>query len=200
MELPEVSRRERKKDVTRQLIFMEAVRLFREKGFEATTVDDICARADVAKGTFFNYFPRKESVLGYLIEKHWLESGGEIQAILDSDQPVRHKVQAIFRLAATVHEEDRELSRFVLQELSSRMFGPTEAHHVRWHDMIHELIREGQARGEVGSAVDPETAEAVLSGVFMASLFHWVCLPEHRLPLREELRARLDLVFDGLAV
>ena len=36
----EVSRRERKKDETRERIFREAIRLFRERGFEKTTIDD----------------------------------------------------------------------------------------------------------------------------------------------------------------
>jgi TetR/AcrR family transcriptional regulator, cholesterol catabolism regulator len=200
MTVPEVSRRERKKDVTRQLIFVEAVKLFREKGFEMTTVDDICERADVAKGTFFNYFPKKEAVLAYLFEKHWLESGAEIQAIMEADRPVRGKLQDIYALAAAAHEEDRGLSAYVLQELSSRMFGPTEEHHARWHELFHRVLREGQARGEVRAEVDPEAAEAVLSGVFMASLFHWVCWPEKPQPLRQALRERLDLVFDGLTV
>ncbi len=62
----EVSRRERKKDETRERIFKTAIKLFHARGFEATTVDDITEKADVAKGTFFNYFPRKESVLAYL--------------------------------------------------------------------------------------------------------------------------------------
>jgi len=53
-----VGRRERKKEETRHRIFVAALKLFNDNGFEATTIDDITARADVSKGTFFNYFPR----------------------------------------------------------------------------------------------------------------------------------------------
>ena len=40
-----------------------ALRLFADKGFAETTVEDITNAADVGKGTFFNYFPSKEHIL-----------------------------------------------------------------------------------------------------------------------------------------
>ncbi len=57
------SRRERKKRETRRRIVEVATRLFSERGFDAPTVDDIAAAADVAKGTIYNYFDSKEAIL-----------------------------------------------------------------------------------------------------------------------------------------
>ncbi|MEV5542148.1 TetR/AcrR family transcriptional regulator [Saccharopolyspora shandongensis] len=57
------SRRERKKQLTRQRIVMAAVRLFEEQGYEQTTVAQIAAVADVDPKTFFNYFRSKDEVL-----------------------------------------------------------------------------------------------------------------------------------------
>jgi AcrR family transcriptional regulator len=63
--LPEtrLGRRERKKLQTRAVIQREALRLFLEKGFEATTIEEIAEAADIAPSTFFNYFSNKESVV-----------------------------------------------------------------------------------------------------------------------------------------
>jgi AcrR family transcriptional regulator len=57
--------RSRKKAETRRAIQEHALRLFDEKGYEATTVEDIAAAAGVSHMTFFRYFPRKEEVVEY---------------------------------------------------------------------------------------------------------------------------------------
>src|SRR5918994_275367 len=61
--MSELGLRERKKQRTRQALRQAAVRLFLERGFEATTIADIAAAAEVAPRTFFSYYPTKEDVV-----------------------------------------------------------------------------------------------------------------------------------------
>jgi len=61
--LPQAGRRERHRTEIRERLFRSALRLFAERGYMETTVEDITEAADVGKGTFFNYFQTKEHVL-----------------------------------------------------------------------------------------------------------------------------------------
>ncbi|GAA2416210.1 TetR family transcriptional regulator [Nonomuraea africana] len=55
--------RERKKARTRETILREAFRLFRERGYNATTVEQIAEAAEISPATFFRYFPTKEDLV-----------------------------------------------------------------------------------------------------------------------------------------
>jgi AcrR family transcriptional regulator len=53
--------RERKKQRTRRALADAALRLFTEKGYDATTLEEVADQADVSKSTFFRFFPAKEA-------------------------------------------------------------------------------------------------------------------------------------------
>ncbi|WP_245662949.1 TetR/AcrR family transcriptional regulator [Endozoicomonas arenosclerae] len=58
-----IGRRERKKQAVREKICQETVELIRLHGIEGTTIEDICERADIAKKTFYNYYPSRHDLL-----------------------------------------------------------------------------------------------------------------------------------------
>lgn len=195
----EISRRERKKDETRQRIFREAIRLFRERGFEATTVDEITERADVARGTFFNYFPKKEAVLAFLSEQRLVEAEADAGEIFAAQRPAREKLLAIYAGAASAYEEEKELSQFVLPELLRRAFTPVEEIGPRWDNIIVQVFEQGQKSGELRAGADPHRAVALMTSTYYALLFMWVHCPDQaNFDLQTELRARFELLFEGL--
>jgi len=197
----ELSRRERKKEETRQRIFKAAVTLFRQRGFEATTVDEITERADVAKGTFFNYFPRKDAILAYLSEERLLVLEENAETIFAAEKPAREKLIEIYALAASAYEEDRELSRYVLNELMARAFAPSEEGSLdqRWRALIGRVFEQGRSAGEFQPDLDLARAESVLTGVYYALIYTWVNGLEAEVQLQEELRAQFTMVFEGMA-
>ena len=202
----ELSRRERKKDETRTRIFKAAVQLFHEKGFEATTIDEITERADVAKGTFFNYFPRKESVLGYLSETQLAEAEEFAAELLATAEPARGKLIALLQRIASVYEEEPELSRYVLRESMRRAYTPSDSVHIHWHMLLTGLFEQGRANGEFRRDIEPGRAVYVLGSVYMGTVFMWLMCQRDTpgcdaltFDLQQELEARLSLVMDGLA-
>lgn len=67
----EETRRARKKRQTRELLVRTAFRLFKEQGYEQTTIAQISAEADIATKTFFNYFSGKEDVVFTDAERYY---------------------------------------------------------------------------------------------------------------------------------
>jgi AcrR family transcriptional regulator len=65
---PDPGKRERNKASNRAAILTAARQVFSQLGYETATVRDIVRRTDLASGTFYNYFPDKESVLRALVE------------------------------------------------------------------------------------------------------------------------------------
>lgn len=63
------SKTRQKKDAKRTAMMQAAVRVFADKGYHAATVRDIVSAADVAVGTFYFYFPDKETLFSHLYEE-----------------------------------------------------------------------------------------------------------------------------------
>jgi AcrR family transcriptional regulator len=67
------SRVERRKEKTRRKIITVAIRLIKQYGFDATTMEQIAEEADIAKGTLYNYFPAKEAIISAHVQQAFEE-------------------------------------------------------------------------------------------------------------------------------
>ena len=113
---PKAGLRERKKARTRAEIQRQALRLFRERGYEATTVARIAEAAEVSESTFFRYFPTKEDVvlwdefdpLIFEAFKAQPEESDPIRALRDAIRAV------LVRTSPTEREHLRERVRLLL--------------------------------------------------------------------------------------
>lgn len=94
--------RERKKRDTRQRLSDAATRLFFARGFDAVTVEEIAAAADVSKVTVFNYFTRKEDLL---FDREW-EVKPLLHAALAQRQRGESAIDAIRSLVGRLREQE----------------------------------------------------------------------------------------------
>ncbi len=195
----ELSRRERKKEETKDRIFKAAFALFKRQGVEATTIDDICEKADVAKGTFFNYFPRKEAVFGHLAEEWFAQAEAESAAILARPGRVGPQLIAMFSELAAFYEEEPSLARYVLQEVMQNQHNEDDEMCRNWDELALRLIQKLQTNGELRTDESPERVAGVLHCVHQGTILEFVASAEPPFPLRTELRRRLTLAIEGLA-
>jgi AcrR family transcriptional regulator len=106
---PPTSLKERKKQRTRQDLIAAGTRLFAERGYDAVTVADIAAEADVAPRTFHRYFPDKAE-LGFSVFEDQindaLEQALEAQPLSASPEAViRAALAAVSQVVADDHDE-----------------------------------------------------------------------------------------------
>lgn len=194
----EVSRRERKKEETKERILKASFELFRKHGVEATTVDQICEAADVAKGTFFNYFPRKEEVFGYLGEVWVNEAERRVAEALEKGPPTWEQARDTFIEFAAYYEEDRDLGKYMAQEWSRGRYDPVDEVCSRWDELGKQIIGLLQSRGELRADVDPALMHRILGDVYHDTIVMWLESPEPPFSLQPEIRRRLTLVVEGL--
>jgi AcrR family transcriptional regulator len=197
-----VGRRERKKEETKRRIFVSALELFEEKGFAATTIDDITERADVAKGTFFNYFPRKESVIEFLAEE-WMDDVAE--AVADRRTSASERLMALYKTACRSYEENRELAPMVLRAAMERLCCPAPGGAwERFEQLVLDTVRDGQRRGEFRADADPFAVYGLLASCFLGGVVYWVGpkdgapAPYQAMGLSEIVRVLQHLALDAV--
>lgn len=99
--------RSAKRGRTREALRTAALDLFRAKGFEAATVDEIAGAAGVSRTTFFRYFPTKESVV---FERPLEMAGVFRQSILErpaEENPLQAFEAALLELADVAKRDER---------------------------------------------------------------------------------------------
>jgi len=177
--LPQVERpslRERKKAKTRATIQQHALRLFREQGYDATTVEQIADAAEVSPSTFFRYFPTKEEVvlwddLDPQIIPAFEAQPGELGPI----QALRGALRVVFStLPAAEQAQQWERSQLILSvpELRMRMLDQfTDA-----SKLLAELVAQRVGRDPDEFAV--RCFAGGLMGVLLAALFAGANAPQ----------------------
>ncbi len=190
----DLSRRERKKQETRQRLLDAALQLFREHSYGDTTVKQITEAADVAKSTFFNYFATKDAILPALIE--WRLKKLEEALLPERGAPVS-PVARIKRALCLVAEDPLSDPVLARRLFASRRCHP-DTHPVHTLTrLFSEQVRQAQAAGEIRADLDPVYLGGVIRALFFQQLMMWH-FDYRPAPLPDLLRAMVDLLLDGI--
>lgn len=190
------TRRARKKERTRQEIFSAAMALFSARGFDAVTIEAICASADVARATFFLHFPSKGSLLHEWDCQVAAEYSARLRAPRESAiEELRGLVEHISsRLQAQADVMAAMLREYFATPpavLAAREQTPD------LHALFLEIVKRGQARGELRNSVDPRLAVALVLSTSAAILAGQVWKPGELAPERVQAQF-FEVVFHGL--
>jgi TetR/AcrR family transcriptional regulator, cholesterol catabolism regulator len=194
-----LGRRERKKAEVRRRIQRSALELFQEKGYEATTVEEIAERADVGKGTFFNYFARKDALLAALGEEFFEEIGAELGAPERWEGTAREQFQRLFFAMARAVEQDRALSKVMLIENMRNFWLRTADDPLEqaFRRLTTTVLNRGVERGEFAGGLDVEVAARLLEAAYFTTMVEWLREGAPGAVFRAQLTAKLDILFRG---
>jgi AcrR family transcriptional regulator len=170
-----VGRRERHTAETRLRLFRCALQLITERGLAKVTVEDITEAADVGKGTFFNYFPTKEHVLGVMGE---IQLGKLREA---ASQAANTKLQVYVVLHRLIHQLAEEPGRSprLARALISSFLASESVRAILKRNMqegrktIAGVIEAGQKRGEINLRLRKEKVATQLLQAVMGTVLIW---------------------------
>jgi AcrR family transcriptional regulator len=99
--------RERRRVRVKLMVQAEALKLFADKGYEQTTIDDIAHASAMSPRTFFRYFPTKEDVV--LWDEYDELSFAELLSNQGHEDPLVRLITTVRQIIAGVHDRDRDL-------------------------------------------------------------------------------------------
>jgi AcrR family transcriptional regulator len=191
-------RRERRKEEMRSQIFQAAMRLFERKGVFDTTVEEITESADVAKGTFFNYFPSKEAILTKLADRQVgvIQQAAERARTAPSMRPVL--IDMAHELSAGPARSAMMLRSLLSVFLSNKSLSENFQNALQLsRERIASIMRRGQELGEIRTDMSPPE----LARIFQHAMFgtHAVWSISQPSDLKPWINKTFEVLWCGIA-
>ena len=179
---------------------------FAEKGFDAARLDNVAARAGVAKGTLYLYYDSKEALFEAAVQSRLMPVLSRVGRLLDfypGPTPFLLKVmiRLMYRQIAT--GEMRTLLRIIIAE-SERFPGLADFYYDEFMSkmiaILTKVVERGIARGELREGPATRLPLSIMSPGIMAAIWQMTFNRRHQITLDEFLEAHLDLVMQGVSM
>ncbi len=193
-----LGRRERRKREVHGRILEAARELFAKQGFQATTVDEIARRADVAPATFFNHFRSKQALLGLMTGEVFETLHALTTQHLEGPGTSAEKLRGFIASAAEGISADRGMARDVLLEFLRRDATPDGPHPYlrRIFDPFVALVEEAQRSGEMRTDYEADFLARMAVGMMNSAITSWLADPDY--PVETGLVEAMEFTLETL--
>jgi AcrR family transcriptional regulator len=182
-----------------QEIITVAARLFKEKGYRATTLEDIAAAVGMLKGSLYYYIRSKEELLYLVVRDPIRQAYKALEEIVTSEAPVKVKIaQAIGNHMTVFHQHYPHIAVYLhdyhhlMQQLEKNTIETPRHYQQLWAT----LLEQGVATGEVRSDLDIK-----VTGYAILGMCNWIYRwynPQGTLSAEEIAGIFTTLVLEGL--
>jgi AcrR family transcriptional regulator len=200
------TRWQRRKEARPAEILAAALACFKERGFTATRLEDVAAKAGVTKGTIYLYYPSKEELFKAVVRGELVPNIEHLEAaILDAPVPATVMLEQLctFWVQHIVSSPVSVIPKLVLTEAGNfpelaRFYLETAVH--RGLALIASILRRGIANGEFRPVDVEHVVYCVLGPLLFTVLWQHSLGPHDNRPLDVQAvcRAHLDLMLHGL--
>jgi len=177
-------KRSQKREETRQDILSAAAKLFSEKGYAQSSVEDIAAAAEVVKGTFYYNFSSKEDVVVALRHQSVQKAISEAEELSEQNVSPVKCIEHYLVASSRWSEENPELALVLFSNgplfLSAKVpkddkpLSPSQSPPVPpLPIMLKDLVGKAQAQGELRRELDPAFVAALISFVGIHTHLTW---------------------------
>ena len=156
----------------RDALLQAAADVFTEHGYAAATIDEVAARAGVAKGSVYTYFKSKQHLFRELFTQFNPEHEAQLLTGLANESTATGKMRLIFEAWYSRHAMRSnsplmmEFWQAAMRQEDGMLMEVFRRKYLFWRDMMAEILAEGVASGEFRSETDPPVSAAILMAMF----------------------------------
>jgi AcrR family transcriptional regulator len=180
---------------TKRKIVSAAWQLFYERGYDYTTVDEIIARSQTSKGSFYHYFEGKDALLGSL-SIIFDEKYEELMKSLDPEMDAFDKLMFLNRELFAMIENSVPLE-LLARLYSTQLVTKGEKHLLdrnrTYYRLLRTIVSEGQRRGELRDDLSVNDVTRLYAMCERALLYEW-CLSGGEYSLRDHAEKTMPLL------
>jgi AcrR family transcriptional regulator len=204
MSTESATRWRRRKEARPAEIMAAALECFRERGFAATRLEDVAARAGVTKGTIYLYYPSKEDLFKAVVRGEVAQHLARVEALLAEPIPAPVLLKRLLATwEAVVASPVSVIPKLVIAEAGNfpelaRFYLDTVAH--RGINLVATILRRGIEEGAFRPVDVDHVVFCVIGPLLFTALWKHSLGPHDDRPLDAPavLRAHLDLLLHGL--
>ena len=188
-----------KSERTRLKIMASAAKVFNEKGFDSTSIQDIADDAGIAKGTIYYYVEKKEDLLLLLIRFGKAHLFSKIEKGIEKAATASEKIEVIIRNHLSIMKTVGPVIPFFAQSLTSndsRVREIMTGFRREYLDLLESIIEEGIQLGEF-RRVDPGRAAVAILGLVVGQVLQYK-LFTGKINVKEILETTMDVAVSGL--
>ena len=191
---------QRKKEIKREKILRASIELFTQSGFDKTCIGDIAKRADVATGTFYNFFRKKEDILLHFLDKEIEKSQKEFERKVESKEEFFDKCELLFTAYTNRILRNKEFAKILFQERILHLGLKESVNEIKWMDSFSQLIDEAKQKNQIKNQLDAHRiAQIIFSISTMHSLYFLSGSIKTRKECVEKIMEAVRIVFYGFS-